>query len=471
MNHIPNYPKKTIRTIVDAVHSGATSAQVIAREYLDRIAAHNDALHAYLEVYSDVEAQAAKVDERIKNGEKLPLAGVCIGLKDNIVREGFIASAGSQSIKNYVAPYSASVITHLQNLGAIFLGRCNMDEFAMGSSTENSSYGPSKNPHDVSRVPGGSSGGSASALAADLATVTLGSDTGGSIRQPAGLCGVVGLMPTYGHVSRYGLMAMGSSLDQIGPFTHTVEDAKIMYEHLAQYDAKDSTSVPLEKRVPECARNKKIGVPYAFIERDGVNADVLANFKATLARYEKAGYEIVPIELPLAHYALSVYYILMPAEVSTNLARFDGVRFGGVIDGATPNETYMKTRGALFGSEVKRRVMLGSYVLSHGYYDAFYKKATALRAAIIADFNRVFKEVSFIATPTSPVEAFMFGEKSKDPLAMYLADIFTVPVNIAQIPAISVPSGMSPNNMPYGFQLMTAAHNDTALFEAGSVLE
>lgn len=461
----------TAHQIVKLVSSKEKKAVLIAEEYLRRIEEKNKDINAYLEIYSDVLEQAQVVDARIEAGEVLPLAGVCIGLKDNILRAGFHASAGSKILEPYVATYSSTVVQNLQKAGAIFLGRLNMDEFAMGSSTENSAYGATKNPHDLSRVPGGSSGGSAAALAADLATITLGSDTGGSIRQPASLCGVVGFMPTYGAVSRFGLMAMGSSLDQIGPFAHNIEDAELVCKILAEYDRHDSTSVRDEKRVTKGIKNKKIGVPFSFVEREGVDTEVLENFRASLKDFESKGYEIVPIDLPLAHYALAVYYIIMPAEASTNLARFDGVRFGLSVPGATPDETYINTRGTGFGKEVQRRIMLGSYVLSHGYYDAFYKKAVALRAAIIKDFAKAFEQVEFIATPTSPIPAFTFGEKTKDPLAMYLADIFTVPVNIAQIPAISIPSGKTKDNLPLGIQLMAAQWNDASLFEIGKTFE
>lgn len=460
----------TAHEVVHLVSSGEKKAVLIAEEYLRRIEEKNKDINAYLEVYEDVLNQARSVDARIEAGEALPLAGVCIGLKDNILRDGCHASAGSKILESYTAPYSSTVVENLQKAGAIFLGRLNMDEFAMGSSTENSAYGITKNPHDLTRVPGGSSGGSAAALAADLATITLGSDTGGSIRQPASLCGVVGLMPTYGTVSRYGVVAMGSSLDQIGPFTHTAKDAELVYSVLAEYDRHDSTSVPKEKRVMVGAKNKKIGVPFSFIEREGVDSEVLTNFKASLEDLKDKGYEIVPIDLPLAHYSLAVYYIIMPAEASTNLARFDGVRFGLSVPGATPNETYVNSRGTGFGKEVQRRIMLGSYVLSHGYYDAFYKKAVALRAAIIKDFKKAFEQVEFIATPTSPIPAFRFGEKA-DPLSMYLADIFTVPVNIAQIPGISVPSGKTQDGLPLGIQFLATQFNEKGLFEIANTFE
>lgn len=461
----------TAHQIVKMVNAKEKKAVEIAAEYLERIEKKNKELNAYIEVYSDVLEQAKKVDARVEAGENLPLAGVCIGLKDNILREGHIASAGSKILKTYKATYSSTVVKNLEEAGAVFLGRCNMDEFAMGSSTENSSYGITKNPHDLERVPGGSSGGSAAALAANLATITLGSDTGGSIRQPASLCGVVGILPTYGTVSRYGLIAMGSSLDQIGPFAQNTKDVELIYEVLSKYDKHDATSTPVSKRIVKGVKNKKVGVPFSFVEREGVDKEVLENFKQSLKELEKKGYEIVPIDLPLVHFSLAVYYIIMPAEASTNLARLDGVRFGLSVPSATPDETYTNTRGEGFGKEVQRRIMLGSYVLSHGYYDAFYKKAVALRAAIIKDFERVFKDVEFIATPTSPIPAFKFGEKTKDPLSMYLADIFTVPANIAQIPGISIPSGKTESGLPLGIQFLASQFNEKGLFEIGDTLE
>ncbi len=461
----------TVQEVIRLVSTKKKSAQEIAAEYLERIGQKNTDLNAYVEVYSDVLEQAKKVDERLAQGEKLPLAGVCIGIKDNILRKGFHASAGSNILKPYVATYSSTVVEHLEKLGAIFLGRCNMDEFAMGSSTENSAHGPTKNPHDLSRIPGGSSGGSAAALAADLATVTLGSDTGGSVRQPASFCGLVGLLPTYGTVSRYGLIAMGSSLDQIGPFGVSVEDVETMFKAIAHHDPLDSTSVPISRRIIQGTQNKKVGVPFSFIEREGIDAEVLENFKESIDALKKKGYEIVPIDLPLAHYALAVYYIVMFAEASTNLARFDGVRYGLSVPGGTPNETYINSRGQGFGKEVQRRIMLGNYVLSHGYYDAFYKKAVSLRAAIIQDFQKAFQDVEFIAMPTSPIPAFALGEKTQDPLTMYLADIFTVPVNIAQIPGISVPSGKTKTGLPLGMQFLATQFNEAGLFAIGKDFE
>lgn len=463
--------KLTIKSAHEKLLAKEFTARELAQSYLDVIREKNPDIHAYLEVYDDVLAQADRADQKIKEGTATLLTGIPIGLKDNLLLTGHTASAGSKILENYTAPFTASTLRYLQEAGAVFLGRCNMDEFAMGSSTENSAYGVTKNPHDTSRVAGGSSGGSAAALAMDGALVTLGSDTGGSIRQPASLCGVVGLMPSYGTVSRYGVMALGSSLDQIGPFTKTVEDAEIMYEALSRFDPHDSTSVPKEKRIPVGSVAKKIGVPWKFVEREGVDAQVLANFKESLKKFESLGYEIVPIDLDYAHYALAVYYILMPAEASTNLARYDGIRFGLSLPGENNIAGYSNTRGAGFGKETRRRIMLGTYVLSHGYYDAYYKKATQVRALITKEFKKVFESVSLIATPTSPIPAFKIGEKSNDPLAMYLADIFTVPVNVAQIPAISIPSGKTTEGLPLGIQLIAAQFGEKYLFEAGKGFE
>lgn len=466
-----NLKELTIKKAHEKLIAGEFTARELAESYLENIQLRNKDINAYLEVYNDVLAQADAADAKIKNGTATPLTGIPFGLKDNLLRSGFHASAGSKILENYTATYTGSVIEYLKDAGAVFLGRCNMDEFAMGSSTENSAYGVTKNPHDTSRVAGGSSGGSAAALAMDGALATLGSDTGGSIRQPASLCGVVGLMPTYGTVSRFGVMALGSSLDQIGPFAKTVEDAEIIYNTIARYDAYDSTSVPTEQRAASGTAAKKIGVPWKFIEREGVDAEVLANFKESLKKFEAAGYEIVPIDLSYAHYALAVYYILMPAEASTNLARYDGIRYGLSLQGATTSEGYSKTRGAGFGQETRRRIMLGTYVLSHGYYDAFYRKATQVRELIKRDFAKVFNDVALIATPTSPIPAFKIGEKTNDPLAMYLADIFTVPVNIAGIPAISIPSGKTASGLPLGIQLLATQFGESRLFEAGKSFE
>lgn len=347
-----------------------------------------------------------------------------------------------------------------------------MDEFAMGGSTENSAFGVTKNPHDLSRVAGGSSGGSAASVAMGSVLGALGSDTGGSIRQPASLCGVVGLKTTYGSVSRYGLMAMGSSLDQVGPFAKTVGDAEVLFRAISGHDEMDSTSLPNDFYKKENKKDKfVIGVPRSFIFTEGIDKEVLSNFEKSLNTLEKAGAEIRDIDLPNLKHSLAVYYILMPAEASTNLARFDGIRFGLSEDGGDVLGSYMKTRGDGFGREVRRRIMLGAYVLSSGYYDAYYNKANGVRALINDDFNKAFSSVDIIATPTSPVPAFKIGEKSEDPLAMYLADIFTVPVNLAQVPAISIPSGFTEEKLPLGIQFIAKQGGEDTLFDLGKKFE
>ena len=442
------------------------SAVELAQAYLDLIEKKNKEIFAYLEVYDDVLVQAKDADKRIQAGEDAPMLGVPIALKDNILRTGQHVTAGSKILEGYRATYDATVVTKLKKAGAVFLGRANCDEFAMGSSTEKSAWGTTKNPHDTTRVPGGSSGGSAAAVAMDGAVVSLGSDTGGSIRQPAALCGVVGLKPTYGSVSRHGLIAMGSSLDVIGPFAKTVADAEILFNTIRGHDALDSTTLP-DSMIPTqpVKQHLTIGVPRVFVEK-GLDPDVKENFDATLLRLQEKGHTIVDVELPTIGYSLATYYVLMPAEASTNLARFDGVRYGLHVSGENRIDDYKKTRGAGFGAEVRRRILLGAYVLSAGYYDAFYGKATQARKKIADEFRGVFQNVDVIATPTTPTPAFRFGAKS-DPLSMYLEDIFTVPANIAGIPAISVPSGTTERDgstLPLGIQFMASHLNEATLF-------
>lgn len=447
------------------------SALALTDAYLAAIDARNPELNAYLEVWKESAREEAKAaDKRIAKGDAMPLTGIPIAVKDNILVKGRIASSASKILANYRASYDATVTEKLKAQGAVFLGRTNMDEFAMGGSTENSAFGPTKNPLDVTRVPGGSSGGSAAVVAGNLALASLGSDTGGSIREPASFTGLVGLKPTYGSVSRFGLMAMGSSLDQIGPFAKTVEDAKILFDAIRGYDAHDSTS--LKDAVASFKKPKVIGVPRAFLTT-GVDADVLAAFEKTLENLRSKGYEIRDIELPNAPHSLAVYYIIMPAEASTNLARFDGIRYGLSVPGADIAEVYAKTRGQGFGPEVRRRILVGTFVLSSGYADAYYRKARAVRSLIRADFEKAFKDVDLIATPTVPTPAFKIGEKS-DPLSMYAADIFTVPVNLAGIPALSLPSGTVARdgvNLPVGFQLIASHASEEALFAAGRDVE
>lgn len=443
------------------------SAEELARTYLDAIAAKNTEINAYVEVFEDVIEQARAADARIASGTAQAMTGIPLGIKDNLLIEGRRVSAGSNILRDYVASYDATAIAKLREQGAVLLGRTNMDEFAMGSSTEHSAFGPTKNPHDTTRVPGGSSGGSAAAVAAKLALGALGSDTGGSVRQPAALTGVVGFKPTYGAISRYGLIAMGSSLDQIGTFTNTVSDARMLFEAVRGHDTNDSTTLTETFFSKTSKRPRIIGVPRSFLA-SGVDKDVLERFDSELEGLAKRGYEVKDIQLPSFRAALAAYYIIMPAEASTNLARFDGVRYGFSAASGDIHELYRKTRGEGFGPEVRRRILLGTFVLSAGYFDAYYRRAAAVRKHIRADIARALKDVDVIATPTSPTPAFMFGEKN-DPLAMYAADIFTVPINLAGVPAISVPMGSVKRgdaHMPVGMQWVAGYGGEDTLFTA-----
>ncbi len=447
------------------------SALDLTNAYLDEIQKKDGEIHAYLEVWAKSAREEAKAaDERIAKGEILPLTGIPLAIKDNILIEGRIASSASKILENYVATYDATVIKKLKAQHVVFLGRTNMDEFALGSSTENSAYGPSKNPHDTSRVPGGTSGGSTAAVAANMALGALGSDTGGSIRQPAAFCGVAGLKPTYGAVSRFGLMAAASSLDQIGAIGKTVEDAKIIFDAIRGYDDNDSTSIPDAER--KSSEKKIVGVPRAFVQK-GMDADMLEQFEHSLKGLEAAGYKLVDIDLPALEYSLAVYYIINPAEVSTNLARYDGIRYGLSVPADTIGEVYTKTRGAGFGPETRRRMLVGTFVLSAGYADAYYRKARAVRELIRQDLAKAFESIDAIALPVSPIPPFTFGAKA-DPVAMYAADIFTVPVNLAGVPAISIPSGSVERDgkkLPVGFQLIAAHGGEETLFAIGAHVE
>jgi aspartyl-tRNA(Asn)/glutamyl-tRNA(Gln) amidotransferase subunit A len=394
-----------------------------------------------------------------------------LAIKDNILISGRKATAASKILEGYVAPYDATVISKLKKSGAIFLGRTNMDEFAMGSSTENSAFGPTKNPLDPTRVPGGTSGGSAAAVAANCAVASLGSDTGGSIREPAAFCGIVAFKPTYGAVSRHGLMAMGSSLDCIGPLTKTVSDSEIIFKNISGLDPMDSTTYGPEIYKESKSKKKMvIGVPYHLLEQNGIEESTRKNFLDSIKKLEKLDFETKEITLADAGRALAVYYIIMPAELSTNLARFDGVRFGLHTEGKDLLDDYFKTRGKGFGPESRRRIIMGSYVLSSGYYDAYYNKAIYLRRRISDEYKAAFENVDIIATPTTTGPAFKIGEKVSDPLSMYLADIFTVTANIVGIPAISIPSGtvsVDGKDLPLGLQLSAAHGQEQILFEAG----
>lgn len=464
--------KITIASARKSLDAKEYSSLELTNAYLDAIRAKDPAIHAYLEVWEESARAEAKVaDEMIARGDIHPLTGIPIAVKDNILIEGRIASAASKMLEKYRASYDATVIVKLKAQGAVFLGRTNMDEFAMGSSTENSAYGVTKNPIDPTRVPGGSSGGSAAAVAAHMAIAALGSDTGGSIRQPASLTGLVGLKPTYGAVSRFGLMAMGSSLDQIGPLTKTVADTKILFDVLRGHDAQDSTSLPDSADIAAPLK-KVLGVPRSFLTK-GTDPDVLASFEASLAKLEAQGYEIRDIELPNIPYSLAVYYIIMPAEASTNLDRFDGIRYGLSVDAEAIKDVYGKTRAAGFGPEVRRRILLGTFVLSSGYVDAYYRRAKAVRALIRRDFENVFATVDAVVTPTCPAPAFTFGSKS-DPVTMYIEDIFSVPANLAGVPALSLP--MNPVvrdgvTLPTGFQILAPHRREDILFAIGGALE
>jgi aspartyl-tRNA(Asn)/glutamyl-tRNA(Gln) amidotransferase subunit A len=450
--------------------AGEVTSLQLTEDCLAEIEKRNASLNVYLEVFADAREQAKMADERRKKGESHPLLGIPLAVKDNILIEGRKVSAASKILENYVATYDATAIKKLKEAGAVFLGRTNMDEFAMGGSNENSAFGPAKNPADEARVTGGSSGGSAAAVAAHMALGALGSDTGGSVREPAAFCGVVGLKPTYGAVSRSGLMAMGSSLDQIGPLAKSVADAELLFNAIKGRDPLDSTST--ENPKPQKTNNKKIGVPRKLLEK-GVEQGVLAHFEQSLEKLKSAGYEIVDVDLPSAPLALAVYYIIMPAESSANLARFDGVRYGLSLKGENLFEDYAASRGGGFGPEVRRRIMLGTYVLSAGYYDAYFGKATAARALLRREFAGVLEGVDAIATPTAPFPAWKIGEKS-DPLSVYLADIFTVTANLTGNPALSVPMGTVERDgaqLPVGIQF-TAAHGDeSALFAAAKALQ
>lgn len=463
----------TIKQAHELLVSKKMSVLELAEAVL-KVANETKDLNAYLEIFDDVRAQAETAQKMIDSGKSTMLTGIPIAMKDNILIKGKIASASSKMLENYVATYDAHVTKKLRDAGAVFIGRTNMDEFAMGGSTENSAFGVTKNPHDKTRVPGGSSGGSASALASGGALGALGTDTGGSIRQPAAFCGVVGLKPTYGSVSRSGLIAMASSLDQAGPFAKTVEDAEIIFDCIKGHDEMDSTTYPDNSVHKNFSKPKIIGVPTEFVHAKGVDQRVLKNFEESIESMKKAGYEIKEISLPALAHGLSVYYILMPAEVSSNLARFDGVRYGYHADGANLLEDYMSSRGEGFGRETRRRILLGTYVLSSGYYDAYYGRACAVREMLKKDLEKAFESVDIIATPTTPTPAFKIGEKSSDPLQMYLADIFTVPVNIAGVPAISIPSGTVSEDgakLPLGIQFIAPHFGESALFSAGRDFE
>lgn len=459
----------TVSELLKQFTEGSYTPADAAEACLSVIAEKDNEVHAYLDVYEDVREAATQATEQYKNGNAKPLLGVPLAIKNNILIKGKRATGGSKILEHYTAVYDATIIRRLREAGALFVGSTNMDEFAMGSATENSAFGPTKNPHDLSRVPGGSSGGSAAAVAMGSVPAAIGTDTGGSIRQPASYCGLVGFKPTYGRVSRYGLMAMGSSLDQAGPLTNSVADAKLLHNVMAGRDDKDATTIS-DTTYPEVSVKETytIGIPQDFL-KEGVDSDVMQRFTEQIAALENAGHKIVDIDLPLFKQGLAAYYISMPAEVSSNVARYDGMRYGTRVPGDDLLEEYLNSRGVGFGPEVKRRILLGTYVLSSGYYDAYYGKAEALRQMMRAELSEVFEAVDVVMTPTAPTPAFKLGEMT-DPLSAYAQDIFTVPVNLTGVPALSVPMGtvdVDGKALPTGVQYIGPHAGEDRLFDLG----
>jgi aspartyl-tRNA(Asn)/glutamyl-tRNA(Gln) amidotransferase subunit A len=471
---VSELPFQTAREIRDAVAARRISAVEVCEGALARIDTHNAKLNAFLAVARDRALERARAIDRDKHAG--PLAGVPIALKDNIITRGIATTAASKMLRTFVPPYDATVVARLEAAGAVVLGKTNCDEFAMGSSTENSAFGPSRNPWNTDHIPGGSSGGSAVAVAAGLSPIALGSDTGGSIRQPASLCGIVGLKPTYGRVSRYGLIAFASSLDQIGPMARTAYDAALALSVLAGADPYDSTAsqespADYVSALTGDIRGVRLGVPRTILQQ-GVDDAVRDCFYGALDILRARGATLVDIELPHAPYAISTYYVIATAEASSNLARFDGVRYGFRADGARDlREMYEKTRSQGFGPEVKRRIMLGTYVLSAGYYDAYYLKAQQVRTLVRRDYERAFEQVDAVVMPTNPMPAFKIGEKSEDPLSLYLTDVFTVSANLAGLPALSVPCGLTPNKLPIGLQLTGKPFDEATLLRVGDSYE
>ncbi len=473
-----NLDPLTVDSARTAVLEKQTTATALVDAFYQKIEAEDVTLGAYLTLCREhAYQQAAYIDALADKGDALPpLAGVPIAIKDVFTTRGVRTTAGSKILANFIAPYDATAVQRLEGAGAIILGKTNCDEFAMGSSNENSGFHPVRNPHDHSRVPGGSSGGSAAAVAAGMAVASIGSDTGGSIRQPAAFCGVVGLKPTYGRISRYGLIAFASSLDHVGPFGKTVKDVALMLQCMAGRDPLDSTSaeVPVPnylERVGAPITGMKIGVPKEYFG-EGLDAEVRAAVDAAIQELAKAGCEIVPISLPHTGYAIPTYYVVATAEASSNLARYDGVRYGvRAGNGVTLAGMYRQTRDAGLGTEVKRRIMLGTYVLSAGYYDAYYLKAQRVRSLLARDFDQAFAKVDAIVTPTTPTAAFKLGEKTDDPLAMYLADIYTVTANLAGVPGISVPCGKNKEGLPIGVQILGKHFDEPTVLRVAHVVE
>ena len=464
--------------IASSVRSGDRSARSVVEEHLDRINVRERELHVFNLVLADEALAAADaVDAAVSRGEDPgPLAGVPIALKDNLCTRGITTTCSSMILEHWKPPYDATVVSRLAAAGAVAIGKTNLDEFAMGSSTENSAFGPTRNPHDPSRVPGGSSGGSAAAVAAGFAQLGLGSDTGGSIRQPAALCGVVGMKPTYGLVSRYGLIAFASSLDQIGPLANSVEDAALLFDTIAGPDPADSTCLPdppppAGERLDAGVDGLRIGLVSELVAAEGMSADVVNRTRQAAEALADSGAKVEEVSVPAAVFGLSAYYLIAPAEASSNLARYDGVRYGLRVEGDDITEMYLKTRSQGFGAEVKRRIMLGTYALSAGYYDAYYGKAQRVRTLILRDLAAAYENFDVLLSPTAPSTAFELGAKTADPLTMYLNDVCTIPSNLAGHPAISVPFGTGDDGLPVGVQVLAPALGETLMFQVAAAVE
>ena len=473
-------PTDTAIDIAAAVRSGERSAREVIDAHLTRIEATERDVHAFNLVLAD-EARAAadEIDRRVAAGDDPgPLAGVPVAIKDNMCTRGIPTTCSSKILGQWQPPYDATVVSRLREAGAIMIGKTNLDEFAMGSSTENSAFGPTSNPHDTSRVPGGSSGGSAAAVAAGFAPISLGSDTGGSIRQPAALCGLVGVKPTYGSVSRYGLIAFASSLDQIGPFAHTVADAALVHEVIGGHDPLDSTSIPepvpsLGDAMGQGIEGLRVGVISEMVQRgrDGIDDEALDAVDRSIAAREAGGAKVEQVSVPASVFGLTAYYLIAPAEASSNLARFDGTRYGMRVDGYNSYEMHRATRTEGFGTEVKRRIMLGTYALSAGYFDAYYGKALRVRTLMVNEFNAAYDRFDVLLGPTAPGTAFELGAKTTDPMTMYFNDVFTVPSNLTGQPAMSVPWGTGADGLPLGVQVFAPLQGEAAMYRTATFLE
>ncbi len=464
--------KLTIKQVHQGLKKKEFSAVELTEAVLNRIKKRNKEINAYLTITEEFALnQAKRVDSKIENKEKIGiLEGVPLAVKDAILVEGIRCTTASKILENYIAPYDATVIKRLKKAGAVIVGKTNQDEFTMGASGENSAFGLTKNPHDLERVPGGSSSGSAAAVADNQAICALGTDTGGSVRQPASFCGIVGLRSTYGRVSRYGLMAHASSLDQIGPITKTVEDTKIVFDIIKGKDDKDATSIDSKNDQSDInVKDLKIGVPKEYFVK-GIDSEVEKMVKKAIKKYEEMGAKIIEVSLPHTEYAVPCYYIIVPAEASANLARYDGIKYGLLEKGDNILEGYLKTRQKGFGDEVRRRIMLGTYTLSAGYYDAYYLKAQKVRSLIKRDFDKAFEKVDVLMTPTSPTPAFKIGEKATDPVSMYLADVYTAPAPLAGIPGVSIPVDKA-GHLPIGLQIMGPQMADEKILQVAQIYE